>query len=52
MLRAIYNALWWIVAPLAVLRLLIRSRKERGYREHIAERFGYSRSGCRKTMRR
>ncbi|MFM0737741.1 lipid IV(A) 3-deoxy-D-manno-octulosonic acid transferase [Paraburkholderia xenovorans] len=43
MLRAIYNALWWIVAPLAVLRLLIRSRKERGYREHIGERFGYSR---------
>ena len=43
MLRAIYHALWWIVAPLAVLRLLIRSRKERGYREHIGERFGYSR---------
>jgi 3-deoxy-D-manno-octulosonic-acid transferase len=43
MLRAIYNALWWIVAPLAVLRLFIRSRKERGYREHIAERFGYTR---------
>jgi 3-deoxy-D-manno-octulosonic-acid transferase len=40
MLRAIYNALWWIVAPSAVLRLLIRSRKERGYREHIGERFG------------
>ena len=43
MLRTIYNALWWIVAPLAVLRLLIRSRKERGYREHIAERFGRTR---------
>ena len=43
MLRAIYNALWWLVAPLAVLRLLIRSRKERGYREHIGERFGYTR---------
>ncbi len=43
MLRAIYNALWWIIAPLAVLRLLIRSRKERGYRRHIGERFGYSR---------
>ncbi|CAN7220291.1 lipid IV(A) 3-deoxy-D-manno-octulosonic acid transferase [Paraburkholderia sp. 22099] len=43
MLRAVYNALWWIVAPLAVLRLLIRSRKERGYREHIGERFGYAR---------
>ncbi|WP_277188071.1 lipid IV(A) 3-deoxy-D-manno-octulosonic acid transferase [Caballeronia sp. BR00000012568055] len=40
MLRLIYRAAWWIVAPLAVLRLLIRSRKERGYREHIAERFG------------
>jgi 3-deoxy-D-manno-octulosonic-acid transferase len=43
MLRAIYNALWWIVAPLAVLRLFIRSRKERGYREHIGERFGGTR---------
>jgi 3-deoxy-D-manno-octulosonic-acid transferase len=40
MLRAIYRALWWIVAPLAVLRLFVRSRRERGYREHIAERFG------------
>ncbi|MGF6724991.1 3-deoxy-D-manno-octulosonic-acid transferase [Paraburkholderia sp. GAS41] len=43
MLRIIYNALWWIVAPLAVLRLLIRSRKERGYRQHIGERFGHTR---------
>jgi 3-deoxy-D-manno-octulosonic-acid transferase len=43
MLRVIYNALWWLVAPLAVLRLLIRSRKERGYREHIGERFGRGR---------
>src|ERR1700759_5522145 len=42
MLRAIYHALWWIIAPLAVLRLLIRSRKERGYREHIGERFGFA----------
>ncbi|TAL97877.1 MAG: 3-deoxy-D-manno-octulosonic acid transferase [Paraburkholderia sp.] len=40
MLRAIYNALWWIVAPVAVIRLYVRSRRERGYREHIAERFG------------
>ncbi|WP_233862523.1 lipid IV(A) 3-deoxy-D-manno-octulosonic acid transferase [Paraburkholderia adhaesiva] len=42
MLRAVYRAVWWIVAPLAVLRLFIRSRRERGYREHIGERFGYS----------
>jgi 3-deoxy-D-manno-octulosonic-acid transferase len=40
MLRAVYRALWWIIAPLAVLRLFIRSRRERGYREHIDERFG------------
>ncbi|WP_158937837.1 lipid IV(A) 3-deoxy-D-manno-octulosonic acid transferase [Burkholderia sp. S171] len=40
MLRLVYRALWWLVAPLAVLRLLIRSRRERGYREHIGERFG------------
>ena len=42
MLRAIYRAAWWLVAALAVLRLLIRSRRERGYREHVAERFGRS----------
>lgn len=41
MLRAIYRVLWWLVAPLAVLRLVWRSRKERGYREHIGERFGF-----------
>ena len=41
MLRAIYRAAWWLIAPLAVLRLVIRSRRERGYREHIGERFGY-----------
>ncbi len=40
LMRLVYRAAWWLVAPLAVLRLLIRSRKERGYREHIAERFG------------
>ncbi|KWN78380.1 lipid IV(A) 3-deoxy-D-manno-octulosonic acid transferase [Burkholderia ubonensis] len=41
MLRVIYRALWWLVAPLAVVRLVVRSRRERGYREHIGERFGY-----------
>jgi 3-deoxy-D-manno-octulosonic-acid transferase len=41
MLRLVYRALWWLVAPLAVLRLLIRSRRERGYRQHIGERFGF-----------
>ncbi|WP_175901904.1 lipid IV(A) 3-deoxy-D-manno-octulosonic acid transferase [Burkholderia seminalis] len=41
MLRAIYRALWWLVAPAAVIRLYVRSRKERGYREHVGERFGH-----------
>ncbi|PRF20062.1 lipid IV(A) 3-deoxy-D-manno-octulosonic acid transferase [Burkholderia multivorans] len=41
MLRTFYRALWWLVAPLAVVRLYVRSRKEHGYREHIGERFGY-----------
>ena len=41
MLRVIYRALWWVVAPIAVIRLYVRSRKERGYREHIGERFGH-----------
>jgi 3-deoxy-D-manno-octulosonic-acid transferase len=43
MLRVVYRALWWGVAPLAVLRLVFRSRRERGYREHIGERFGRTR---------
>lgn len=43
MLRAIYRACWWLVAPIAVLRLLVRSRREQGYREHIDERFGFGR---------
>ncbi|CAB3781946.1 lipid IV(A) 3-deoxy-D-manno-octulosonic acid transferase [Pararobbsia alpina] len=40
MLRQIYRALWWLIAPVAVIRLYVRSRRERGYREHICERFG------------
>lgn len=42
MLRAVYRAAWWLIAPLAVLRLFVRSRRERGYRQHICERFGHS----------
>lgn len=42
MLRLIYRMLWWLAAPVAVLRLMIRSRREHGYIEHIGERFGRS----------
>ncbi|MCS6766595.1 MAG: lipid IV(A) 3-deoxy-D-manno-octulosonic acid transferase [Candidatus Protistobacter heckmanni] len=40
MLYAIYRAGWWLALPVALLRLLWRSRQERGYREHVAERLG------------
>lgn len=41
-LRA-YSALWWLILPGALLRLWWRGRKEAGYRQHIAERFGLHR---------
>ena len=41
-LNFLYRLLWWVAAPVAVLRLLWRSRRESGYRRHIAERFGYA----------
>ena len=33
MLNTLYRLLWWLIAPSAVVRLLWRSRRERGYRE-------------------
>ncbi len=41
-LRA-YSALWWLLLPVALLRLWWRGRKEAGYRQHIGERFGVGR---------
>ncbi len=37
----IYSALWWLLLPVALLRLWWRGRREAGYRRHIAERFGF-----------
>lgn len=42
-LRMVYRGLWWLIAPVAVVRLLWRSRMEPGYRRHIGERFGFGR---------
>ncbi|MEJ2769217.1 lipid IV(A) 3-deoxy-D-manno-octulosonic acid transferase [Mycetohabitans sp. B46] len=42
LLRILYRALWCIVAPLAIVRLVARSRRERVYIEHIGERFGHA----------
>jgi len=35
-----YSLIWWLVLPLALLRLWWRGRREPGYRNHIAERLG------------
>ena len=44
MTRGFYTLLWWLVLPLAPLRLWWRGRREHGYRERIGERFGRYRS--------
>ena len=40
-MRSLYTVLLYLIAPLAVLRLLWRSMAIRGYRERMAERFGW-----------
>jgi 3-deoxy-D-manno-octulosonic-acid transferase len=40
MLRILYNALWILVLPLALVRLAWRARKEAGYVRHVGERLG------------
>jgi 3-deoxy-D-manno-octulosonic-acid transferase len=42
MWRALYTALLWAALPLILVRLWWRGRREPGYREAIAERFGAS----------
>lgn len=37
----LYEVIWHLLIPFVVLRLLWRSRHHRGYRQHIAERFGF-----------
>lgn len=40
-MRILYSIIWWLVLPFALFRLFWRGRLEPGYREHIAERFGF-----------
>ncbi|HBD37435.1 MAG TPA: 3-deoxy-D-manno-octulosonic acid transferase, partial [Cupriavidus sp.] len=40
MLRLVYTLLWLVILPLALLRLVWRSRKEPGYIQHVGERLG------------
>ncbi len=39
--RTLYQLLLWLMLPLIPLRLLLRGFRERGYWQHIPERFGF-----------
>jgi 3-deoxy-D-manno-octulosonic-acid transferase len=41
MIRLLYSIAWWLALPLVLGRLWWRGRKEPGYRQHMAERFGF-----------
>lgn len=41
MARLLYDILLWIALPFLPLRLWWRGRRERGYRRHVGERFGF-----------
>lgn len=40
-MRLAYTLAWWILMPLVGARLWWRGRREPGYRQHVAERFGF-----------
>jgi len=40
MSHPLYSLAWWLLAPLAVLRLAWRSHKQPGYLERLGERYG------------
>lgn len=43
-MHALYSLAWLVALPIALIRLLLRSRSEPGYRTNLAERFGLYRS--------
>jgi len=42
-MRTLYSMAWWLAMPVVLARLWWRGRREPGYRQHIAERFGFYR---------
>ncbi|MEO8407907.1 MAG: lipid IV(A) 3-deoxy-D-manno-octulosonic acid transferase [Oxalobacteraceae bacterium] len=40
-MRHAYSLAWWLAMPAVLARLWWRGRKEAGYRQHLAERFGW-----------
>ena len=47
---SLYQLINWIILPLAILRLLIKSRIEPKYRENLAERFGFAKPSKRSPV--
>src|SRR5690606_20077158 len=41
LMRALYSLVWWMILPLALMRLWWRGRQQPGYRRHVAERLGF-----------
>lgn len=51
MAKLFYNLLIWLLLPYTLIHLLWRGRKQRGYLQHIAERFGcYSQPATRPVI--
>ncbi len=44
MKRFCYHLLWWLITPLVLAKLFWRGLKERGYWQHLGERFGFYRT--------
>jgi 3-deoxy-D-manno-octulosonic-acid transferase len=42
-MRLFYSAAWWLAIPFVLIKLWRRGRAEPGYRQNIAERFGFYR---------
>ena len=40
-MRILYSLVWWLALPFVLVRLLLRSRQEPGYRQHWRERLGF-----------
>lgn len=43
----LYECLWYLALPVALIRLYWKGRRLPGYRQHVAERFGFY--SCKKT---
>ena len=44
--RLLYAGLWWLLLPVLLTYIGLRSLRQRGYRHHLSERFGVYRTPC------